>query len=195
MYRNGSWTKPTTPPLRWTTAQGDSVPAYYEVRKPMVFSKDSIAATIRPGILSRGQLVILQFIKDAFPERPIYFSSRNTPDALGLGSHLLTQGIAVKLVMQTVKASHDTVNTSIGLMDVPRSLALWTQVYKAPAELIREGQWVDRASVGIAYHYVLVGYYLANSAAQTGDRAAGEQVMRTVEPLARAAGLERGQQG
>jgi len=195
IYRNESGPKPTTPPLKWTTAQADSVPSYYEVQKPMTFTKDSIVATIKPGILSRGQIVILQFIKDAFPERPIYFSSRNTPDALGLGSHLLAQGLAEKLVMQTVKATHDTVNTPMGLTDVPRSVALWTTVYKGPAELIHEAQWVDRASVSIPYHYVLVGYYLANAVAQTGDRATAERIMREVEPMARAAGLERGQQG
>ncbi|MGH7662653.1 MAG: hypothetical protein ACRENA_17260 [Vulcanimicrobiaceae bacterium] len=199
IYRNHTWVKPTGPPLHWTMDQADSVPGYFEVQKPMVFTKDSIVATIGRkdsiSILSRGQLVILQFIKDAFPERPIYFSSRNTPDALGLGPHLLAQGLAQKLVMQIPKASRDTVSTPLGLTDVPRSLALWTTVYEGPAQLVREGQWVDRASAGIPYHYVLVGYYLANAVAQEGNRPVADQIMRTVELMARAAGLERGQQG
>ena len=97
--------------------------------------------------------------------------------------------------MQTVAPSRDTVNTPMGLMDVPRSLALWKTVYQAPAQLIREGQWVDRASVGIAYHYVLVGYYLANATAQLGDRNTAAQLMQTVDQMARAAALERSQQG
>jgi hypothetical protein len=195
VYRNLTWPKPSGPPLKLTMAQADAIPPYIDIQQPRVFAKDSIVATIRPGILTRGQLVVLQFIKDAFPDRPIYFSSRNTPDALGLASHLLVQGLAQKLVMRTPVPSRDTINTQIGLMDVPRSLALWTTVYRGPTELVQEGQWVDRASVGIAYHYVLVGYSLANAVAQIGDRAPADRIMRTIEQLARAAGLERAQQG
>jgi hypothetical protein len=194
IYRHHVWPKPSGPPLKMTMAQADAIPPYVELQKPTVFKKDSITATLKPGVLSRGQLVVLHIVQDAIPERPVYFSSRNTPDALGLGAHLVGQGVAQKLVMQTVVPSRDTVNTPLGPMDVPRSLALWTTVYRAPAELIKEGQWVDRASVGIPYHYVLVGYYLATAEAQLGDKQAATALMQTVEQLARAAGLERGQQ-
>ena len=87
--------------------------------------------------------------------------------------------------MRTLVASHDTVNTPMGLIDVPRTLALWTTVYKGPADLVREGQWVDRASVGIPLHYVLIGYYLGNALIQRGDRAAGEPVLHTVDLMAK----------
>jgi hypothetical protein len=195
IYLHHIWPKPSGPPLKMTMAQADAVPGYIEIQKPTVFRKDSIQAVIKPGILSRGQIVVLHLIQDAYPDRPIYFSSRNTPDGLGLGSHLVAQGVAQKLVMQTVVPSRDTVNTPLGPIDVPRSLALWTTVYRAPAELVKEGQWVDRASVGIPYHYILVGYYLANATAQSGDRNAAAQLMHTVELMAKAAGLARSQQG
>ncbi len=191
VYRNHQWPKPSGPPLRLTMAAADAIPSYIELQQPRVFTKDSIVATIRAGILTRGQLVILQFIKDSFPERPIYFSSRNTPDALGLGPHLLAQGLAQELVMRTPQPSRDTVSTPIGLMDLPRSTTLWTQVYRGPAELVHEGQWVDRASVSIVYHYVLVGYYLANAVGQLGNRPLADQIMNRVEAMARASGLER----
>jgi hypothetical protein len=135
----------------------------------------------------------LQFIKDSFPDRPIYFSSRNTPDELGLGTHLLTQGLAQKLVMQTPVVSRDTVNTPIGIVDLPRTRALWSTVYRGPAALVREGQWVDRASVGIPYHYVLVGYYMASVLEQQGDRPTAATVLRQVQEMAQAAGLGRAQ--
>jgi hypothetical protein len=99
--------------------------------------------------------------------------------------------LAQKLTMRTVAASHDTVTTPLGLMDVPRTLALWTSVYQAPEQLVREGKWVDQSSVNLPYHYVLVGYYLANAVAQRGDRATAEQIMHTVQLMARAAGLEK----
>lgn len=111
-----------------------------------------------------------------------------------MGPYLVAQGLAQKLLDYKVVPSRDTANTPLGPMDVPRSLALWTQVYKGPQELIKEGQWVDRASVGIPYHYVLVGYYLANATAQMGDKTAAAQIMQTVERMARASGLERSQQ-
>jgi hypothetical protein len=195
IYRDGTWPKPTGPPLHLSMAQADAIPGAIEIQQPRVFTKDSIVATIRPGILSRGQLVILQLVKDAFPERPIFFSSRNTPDALGLSSHMIGMGLAQKLSMRTPVASPDTVNTPMGLMDVSRTLTLWTSVYKAPEQLVREGQWVDRASANIAYHYVLVGYYLANVLAQRGDRTASDKLMQTVQLMAHAAGLDRTSNG
>jgi hypothetical protein len=194
IYRGRTWPRPSGPPLKMTMEQADAIPGYVEIQKPTIFRKDSIEATLKPGILSRGQLAILHLIQDSYPGRPFYFSSRNTPDALGLGPHVLTQGVAQKLVMRTLAPSRDTVNTPLGLMDVPRSLALWTTVYQAPAQLIKEGQWVDRASVGIAYHYVLVGYYLANAVAQQEDQKTAGQLMHDVDLMARAAGLERSQQ-
>jgi hypothetical protein len=175
-------------------AQADAIPGYMELQQPRVFEKDSIVATIKPGIISRGQLVVLQFIKDSFPERPIYFSSRATPDGLGLGGHILTQGLAQKLVMRSPVPSADTVSTPIGILDVARTRALWTSVYRGPTALIREGQWVDRASVGIPYHYVLVGYYLAAQLEHQGDQTQAARVLLQVQQMARASGLDR-QQG
>ena len=54
---------------------------------------------------------------------------------------------------------------------------------------------MDRASVGIPYHYVLVGYYLATAVEQHGDAALGERLMQQVQQIARAAGLDQGRQG
>ncbi len=195
IYRNGTWTKPTGPPLHMSMAEADRIPGYIELQQARVFTKDSIVATIRPGIITRGQLVILQFVKDAYPERPIFFSSRNTPDALGLGSHVIGMGLVQKLSMHTPVATRDTVDTRMGLTDLSRSLTLWDSVYKAPAQLIREGQWVDPASANIAYHYVLVGYYLADALAKRGDKATSDQLMRTVQLMAHAAGIDRSASG
>jgi hypothetical protein len=191
IYRNGVWPKPSGPPLNLTMAQADAIPGYMELQQPRVFQKDSIVATIKPGIISRGQLVVLQFIKDSFPARPIYFSSRATPDGLGLSAHIVTQGLAQKLLMRAPVPSGDTVNTPIGLLDLPRTRALWTTVYRGPAALIREGQWVDRASVGIPYHYVLVGYYLASQLQHDGDQAEAARVLQQVQEMAHASGLDR----
>ena len=191
LYRSGNWPKPLGPPLHLTTVEADRIPSYIDLQQARLFTKDSIVATIRPGILTRGQLVILQFVKDAFPERPIYFSSRNTPEVLGFGNHLLGQGLVQKLTMRTVAASRDTVMTPLGLMDVPRTLALWNSVYQAPDQLAREGKWVDPASVNIPYHYVLVGFYLGSTLTQRGDRLIADPIMHTVELMAHAAGLEK----
>ena len=104
-------------------------------------------------------------------------------------------GLVQKLSMRTPVASRDTVDTRMGLTDLSRSLTLWDSVYKAPAQLIREGQWVDPASANIAYHYVLVGYYLADALAKRGDTATSVQLMKTVQLMAHAAGIDRSSNG
>ena len=195
IYRGVNWPRPSGPPLHLTMAQADGIPPYLDLTEPRTFVKDSIVATIRPGILSRGQLVILQFIKDSFPERPIYFSSRATPDALGLTKYVLTQGLAQKLLTHAATASGDIISTPLGMLDVPRTRALWTTVYEGQDALIHEGQWVDRASVGIPYHYVLVGYYLASALEQRGDHTTAESMMRVVQQIAHASGLDQAKQG
>ena len=195
IYRGVQWPHPSGPPLHLTMAQADGIPGYIELSEARTFVKDSIVATIRPGVLSRAQLVILQFIKDSFPERPIYFSSRATADALGLTKYVVTQGLAAKLSARVIVASRDTMSTPLGLLDVPRTRALWTTVYKGQDALIHEGQWVDKASVGIPYHYVLVGYYLAAALEQHGDTATAQQLIQQVQKIAQAAGLDQAKRG
>ena len=76
-----------------------------------------------------------------------------------------------------------------GWFDLPRSRALWTDVFKAPKSIIARGNWVDRASVGIPYLYISTAANLYEAEMMAGNRPVAEQVMVTAEGIARATGL------
>jgi hypothetical protein len=94
-----------------------------------------------------------------------------------------------------VPSTPDLVPTPEGHLDVARTRALWDSVYQAPAALVREGQWVDRASVGIPAAYAVTGQRLAEALAAQGDSAGAERVMRRVLAVAAAARLGGGGAG
>lgn len=50
------------------------------------------------GILERADLLLLRMIADSWPERPVYISRTAGAygEMLGLGNHLLSQGLARK---------------------------------------------------------------------------------------------------
>jgi hypothetical protein len=160
-----------------------------EIREPQIFRQRNIVATIQPGILQRDQIVTLSLIKDAYPERPIYFSTGGYGRALGLANYSLRQGLVEKLVENPIVPSRDTVQVGDGFLDVPTSLKLWTQVYKGPKELIDEGNWFDRPSFGIPYTYTVTGYVLADALKAQGQTAAAASIMSEVTKVAQAARL------
>ena len=190
IYRDREWPKPSGPPLDMTLAQADSLPQVVALREPQRFAHGNLMATVGPGYLTRGQIVVLRMIQDAFPERPIYFSSGNYAQTLGLEPYLLTQGMVQKLMSDSVKAAPGIVPTPSGYFDVARTEALWDSVYRAPAALIRQGDWVDRPSAGIPFGYAITGEMLAQSFEQRGESGRADSVMRTVEGIVKAARLD-----
>jgi hypothetical protein len=200
IYRNRPWVKPSTPPIHMTFADADSVPAYYELRGPMLFQKGPIRATIDPkaleyGVLQRADAFVLRMIQDSWPERPIYFarSAGGYPRALGLGDNILTQGLASKLFVPPPPgiASKDTVFIQgDGWFDVARTRTLWTDVFKGQQSVLREGQWIDRPSVSMPALYVFGGAELAEVLRSTGDARGANAVLATTERVAHATQLD-----
>jgi hypothetical protein len=191
IYRDKTWTKPAGPPLQMTMQEADAIPEYVQLQSARQFRKDSIVATLRAGIVTRDQLIVLRFIKDSFPERPLYFSSPFYPENMGLGGHIVTQGLAQKLVMNPVHPDgRDTVRTPYGVFDMPRTRALWASVYMAPAALLRQGNWVDTSSVGIPLQYVLNAYAVGSVLDQQGDHASSTKFLQLAFTLAHAAHLD-----
>jgi hypothetical protein len=196
IYRNKVWPKTKGPPLKWTFKEADAQPEYIELRQPQIFQKGNIVATINPeqlrptpGILVRDQIVVLSLIKDAYPERPIYFSSGGYGRELGLSQYSLRQGLVEKLVDHPIVANKDTVQVGDGWLDIPTSLALWNQVYTGPKELIDVGNWFDRPSFGIPYTYTVTGYVLADALKGRGETAASTKILNDVRGIAKAARL------
>jgi hypothetical protein len=189
IYRRQEWKKPTGPPLKMSFAQVDSIPEYIEIQQPQIFRKGQVVVNISPGYLLRNQLVLLRLVKDTFPERPIYISLGGG-QGLALAPYLLTQGFVQKLVDHPLTDTPATPYISGMFVDVARTEALWNTVYRAPKALIKEGDWVDRASSGIPYTYAFVGVMLAEGLSRGGNVAQAKPIIDTVSKIAKAARLE-----
>jgi hypothetical protein len=186
IYRNKVWKKPVGPPLKMTFAEADAIPDYIEVTQPQIFRQDRINLSIQPGYLVRDQLVLLRLIRDSFPERPIYLSTGGG-HGLGLEPYLLSQGLVRKLVDHPLTDSARTPKIAGRFVDVDRSKALWDTVYHAPEALMREGDWIDRASANIPYFYAYTGAVLAEAISRRGDDGAVTAILNRVNNISKAA--------
>jgi len=186
IYRDKQWKKPSGPPLKMTFAEADAVPEYIQLNQPQIFRQGNITLNIPPGYLVRDQLVLLRLIKDAYPERPIYVSTGGG-QGLGLEPYLLSQGFVQKLMDHPITESAETPRV-LGLnVDFERTKALWNEVYHAPDALIKEGDWIDRASIGIPYTYAFTGAVLSEAMRARGDVKGADTVMNRVRGIVKAA--------
>jgi len=189
IYRGREWKKPTGPPLKMTFAEADAVPDYIQLTQPQIFRHGNIVLTIPPDFLVRNQLILLRLIKDAMPERPIYLSTGGG-GGLGLEPYLLSQGLVQKIVESPIVESPSIPRISGLLIDVDRSRALWNDVYRAPEALVKEGDWIDRPSFGIAYTYAFTGAILAEAVSRQGDEKGAAEIMERVKKVVKAARIE-----
>jgi hypothetical protein len=200
VYRDRQWTRPTTPPLHMTFDEADAIPQYYELPTPMAFDAGDIHATVDAknlelGVLQRADIIVLRMIRDAWPARPIYFarSGGGYARSLGLENYVLTQGLASKVFVPpaTANASNGLVYMQgDGWFDVSRTRALWHDTFAAPASLIKEGQWIDRASASMAYLYLMTGSELSDALRSAGSVAQADSVAATTLKVAHATGLD-----
>ncbi|CAA9346411.1 MAG: putative membrane protein [uncultured Gemmatimonadaceae bacterium] len=197
LYRGQQWKRPTGSPLKMTPEQADEVPLYRELPGAQTFRAGTIEATVDPqaltnGVLERADHFVLQMIRDSYGERPMYFSSTSGSYGrqLGLGSYLVTQGLARRVMNTPPTAGGNIVAVpGEGFVDVARSKALWMNVFEAPRSLIRRGDWVDQPSVMIPGLYVLHGSVLAETLRAQGDIQSAQQVLGTTQQVAQVASL------
>ena len=189
IYRGMAPRKPG-PPLSLTIAEADQIPPYVQVSEPQIFRKDSLVARIEPGYLTRDQLLILRFIRDSFPERPLYLATPVIAGPLGLSPYVVAQGLAYKVMPRAIRPEDGYLRSPVGWMDVARTRALWDTVFRAQEAAISRGKWVDRASSNMPMAYLITGAYLAEGLYRSGDSAKATAVMDTVMAIARATDLE-----
>jgi hypothetical protein len=189
IYRGQQWAKPSGPPLKLSMQELDAIPLGVALNEPQTFTKDALTATISQPQLYRADLLVLYMIRDAWPQRPVYFSrtSGGYAQDLGLQNYVLTQGLARKLTQQPVVAGKDTVVIpGEGFVDLPRSTTLWTQVFEGPKALIARGDWVDPPSVGIPDLYTITGIMLSEALQRAGQPQVAQQVFETARGVAQA---------
>jgi len=108
-----------------------------------------------------------------------------------LGPYFVVQGFVIKITPAPVKPSPDTVSLpGLGFLDVPRTEALWNQVFLGQAALLRQKRWVDPASAGIPFTYVVTAAALGQVLNQQGRTAEGTKMFAAAREIAQVAGLE-----
>jgi hypothetical protein len=198
VYRGRSWPKPKGGLLKMTPEQADSVPPYVQIDRPMNFEGGPIRATIDPqrlsipNVLQRADIFVLKIIAESFGERPIYFSrtSAGYGNELGIGSYLLTQGLASKVFVPPTVQSKDTLLLAgAGWVDVKRTKSLWDSVFTGRKSIANRTDWIDRPSVGIPYLYVATGLMLSEALQTQGDQADASRVLADSRRIAQAVRL------
>jgi hypothetical protein len=175
--------------LATSPEDADSVPPIIALATPQRFEATGIRATVPAGYLSREQIFVLRIVRDVFPRRPVYFTNVLIPRALGLEPYLVSEGLALRLVEDSVREQPGVVQTTRGLVNADRSLALWRDSFRGPAAFRRQGDWVDPASLGMPAQYVFAGALLAEALEKWGKHAEGTAVEADVRRLLGTGGL------
>ena len=185
VWRGKQWPKPVGPVLKMTMDEADRLPLYQEVSRPALFTKGNIRAVIEPRMLPRADILVLRMLADN-NERVVHFSrtSGNLAEELGLGGYVVTQGHSRRVMPDSVISTANIVRVpGEGYVDIDRSLALWNE-FKAPASLIRKGDWVDGPSKGIPGLVVTTGIATAEALMQAGRQADAERIIATTREVA-----------
>ena len=185
---------PATPVFSLTDDQLNAIPDYVDVRTPQIFQTGALRAVVDPrrlefGVPTRGDLMVLQLLKDNLGVRPFYIArtSGGYVQALGLEPYALMQGLAYKITPTAVVASADTMQSpGSGPYRRRGERATSGAVYGAPAAIIRRGDWVDRPSVGIPAIYASTAFVLAEAMLRRGDTVEAERLRRAAVDLGEA---------
>src|SRR6185369_10690903 len=112
-----------------TLDQVDAVPIGYDLQQAQLFEAGKIRAVVPKQFLQKADILVLQMIKDG--KRPVYFSRTSADYAfnnLGLGAYLVTEGLARRVMTDSVKAGGNIVEAAgDGFMNLPRTQALWKE--------------------------------------------------------------------
>jgi len=153
---------PTTPVLKLSQAEVDSLPEAMQVPAQGGIAFDSLQIRFGQDVLLRQDLAAIFLIRDNQGKRPVFFSwsDGGYPDqTLGLSSYLVSHGFVRKLMPTPVKPAPPTVVLSQGLgyVDVPRTKTLLWDVYHwKTATRLRPFGWVDPPSGSILQLYSVV---------------------------------------
>jgi len=177
MLRGRVWPRPQAPWMSryYLAGPGDTLPPYVGLGEPVRGAVGPIQVTLDPRVLGRpyldrGELAVLQIIKDQLGKRPVYFSTStgNIADQLGLSPYLVGEGLVRRVVPAPVVPS-DSVQLvpGRGYLNVARSSMLAFSVYRGgdTAARARPRGWVDAPSQNSLFGYVFLYDTLAGALA------------------------------
>ncbi|MGI8509206.1 MAG: glycosyltransferase family 117 protein [Gemmatimonadaceae bacterium] len=201
-YAGRIWPMPTKAPVTLTFAQSNAVPPIVEINGTQELKTASgqtftvHARDLGNGYhgLERADLFVLYIIRDAFPGTPVFFSRTDGsyPDEMGFGEHLVSTGLARKLVANVPTPTPTLLNVQgEGWFDLGTTYSLWTRTFDGPASLARRTRWVDGPSAGIPFAYVHTGAVLGRALQQAGRPADAQNILATTEKITHSTRLGR----
>jgi hypothetical protein len=171
--------------LNLTFDEADRLPMVTELDRPQLFKKGEIEATIQPRVMYRSDMLVLRMILDN-DNRAVHFSrtAGNLVEELGLQAYAVTQGHSQKILSRPAQLGGDIVLVpGEGYVDVKRSAALWEE-FKAPASLIRRGDWVDSPSRGIPFLIFNTGIITSEALARSGNQQKSDEILEVARQVA-----------
>ena len=185
-FRGRQWPKPTGPVLKMTMDEADRLPLYQEITSASVFTKGNIRAVIQPRVMPRADILVLRMLNDN-DGRAIHFSrtSADLAEELGLGNYVVMQGHVRRVMPDSVVAGTNGIARvpGEGYVNVELSKQLWDEM-RAPAALVKKGDWVDAPSRGIPYLVVTTGLATAEGLLQQGRTAEADKIIGTTRDVA-----------
>lgn len=149
-----------------------------------VFEARGIEAVIPGGtFVQPADQFVLAMIADAWGDRPIYFAATtNLHQELGLGDHVLRQGVAFKLVTPSEAARHlempgDHPYSPLfgSYFDVERNRQLLGEIF-IYRDLIDKPHWTEPATRGIPTYYAYALLAQAQAEGMLGNEARADSL-------------------
>ncbi len=165
------------------TSSFSADPGTFYVREPLQVRAAELTFTVPGGrILPPADVFMLHIVQNALDDRPIYFASTTQAyEPVGLGSHLIRQGVALKLSNGPVTpdpergiyALPSDLAPVIGpYLDLPRTDSLLWNVFVHRGGIPDEwDHWVDYATQGIPFYYAYTHFGAMQVHALRGDSA------------------------
>ncbi len=176
MGQEETFATPTRSILPLSDARIDSIPILYAtnpynflVQEPFAVEADRLTFTV-PGnrILLPSDVFLLNIVQSSLGDRPIYFATTTHAfDRIGLGPHLVRQGLALKvyngeLQPDPERGIHpipDAIQLPERFMDLPRTEALLWDVFVHRGGIPDEWDfWPEPSTTNIPWYYVFAHY-------------------------------------
>ncbi|HEX7118001.1 MAG TPA: DUF2723 domain-containing protein [Longimicrobiales bacterium] len=171
-------------------------PSSFYLSEPLEVQADRLTFTVpAERLLSPAEVFLLHIVQTAMGDRPVYFASTTQAyDAVGLGPHLIRQGVALKLSNGPVgedpargiyRMPGDMALALGPYMDLPRTDSLLWNVFVHRGGIPDEwDHWVDYATQGIPFYYAYTHLGAGQVHAMLGDTVQANRHMERVEAWA-----------
>ena len=183
-----TWAQPTTPVFAESLAFLDSIPGISPIDPGTTMVAGGLTMHFTGTYATRSDLVTALLIHDNLGRRPIYFaaSAAGYPElTLGLGGHLLTQGMVRKVMADSIRIGGEISDSEyLGPVDMARTTALMFGTYHTDtATRERPGGWYDPPSADMLESYMRLYGAFAPVLQQHGDAARATESLRIADKV------------